>query len=228
MASRHDLPAESQDLTARLADRTSRRWDVHLTSAQLSQLALYLYLLAQWNRTINLTALPLDGYPETTLDRLIGEALAAAKHVQDREGVWFDLGSGGGSPAVPLKVVRPALALTMVESRSRKVAFLGEVVRRLGLEKAVALAERFEKLDSATAGTADLVTVRAVRVDSELLAIAGALLKPGGRLMIFTSVPALRVSSSNRAPSRLLEVSSAPLPGPDSLLRIWELAETGV
>jgi 16S rRNA (guanine527-N7)-methyltransferase len=228
MASRHDLPAESQDLTARLADQAVRRWDVRPTSAQLSQLALYLRLLAQWNRTINLTALPLDGYPETTLDRLIGEALAAARQVQDREGVWVDLGSGGGSPAVPLKVVRPALALTMVESRSRKVAFLGEVVRRLGLEKAVALAERFETLDSATAGTADLITVRAVRVDSELLAIAGALLKPGGRLMIFTSVPALRVTSSNGAPNRLLEVSSAPLPGPDSLLRIWELAEAGV
>jgi hypothetical protein len=109
--------------------------------------ASYLSLLARWNRRINLTALPLgDPVPAATLDKLIVEPLVAAELFPTSEPVWFDLGSGGGSPAIPLRIARPSGSLTMVESRDRKCAFLREAVRTLGLSQTTVLSTRFEEL----------------------------------------------------------------------------------
>jgi len=155
---------------------------------RMVQFETYFRLLCHWNRTINLTALPLAGLPDHTVNRLFIEPLQAAQFVDDAPLVWFDLGSGGGSPAVPLKIVRPLLKLTMVESKSRKAAFLREVVRSLGLTATVVLSMRIEELARSVAvGQADLLTVRAVRVEDDLLRLAGVLLKPGGRLLLFGS-----------------------------------------
>ena len=102
--------------------------------------------------------------------------------------VWVDLGSGGGSPAIPLLVARPGLNLTMIESKSRKGAFLREAVRELGLSgSATVLDKRFEDVacQPRYRQSADLVTVRAVRADDELFSIAAELLKPDGKLHLF-------------------------------------------
>ena len=68
-------------LSLRLADR-ARAAGVVLDAFQLSALERYLELLARWNATINLTALPLNGFPDTTLDRLIGIINRLGSHVE--------------------------------------------------------------------------------------------------------------------------------------------------
>jgi 16S rRNA (guanine527-N7)-methyltransferase len=153
----------------------------------LEPLEAYFRLLLQWNATINLTALPLENPTDETFDRLLIEPLAAARHIPDSPIVWFDLGSGGGSPAIPLKIARPALKLTMIESKTRKAAFLREAVRRLGIPETVVLNDRFEEVarNAETAGSADLVTVRAVKTDTALFETAGLLLKDRGQLLLF-------------------------------------------
>jgi len=157
-----------------------------LSPEQSDLVVRYLQLLARWNQTINLTALPLEDFPPSSLDRLIGEPMAASERVPTT-GKWFDLGSGGGSPAVPLKVLRPGLELTMVESRERKSAFLREIVRELELETADVLCQRFELLGaSVPPGSADLVTVRAVRLDANLVGAGRYLLRSGGTLLMFS------------------------------------------
>ena len=171
----------------KLARRT-RRAKAPITLAMLDPLESYYLLLAQWNAKINLTALPLDPPTDETFDRLLVEPLAAAKHIPTHtQSVWFDLGSGGGSPAIPLKIARPALRLTMIESKERKGAFLREAVRTLELTDAFVETERFEVAAAKSAYTqaADLVTVRAVRADGELFQTAGSMLKIGGRLLMF-------------------------------------------
>jgi len=153
----------------------------------LSPLEAYFRLLAQWNAQINLTSLPLNEPSDAAFDRLLVEPLAAARQVPEVSKVWYDLGSGGGSPAIPLKIARPALKLTMIESKERKAAFLREAVRTVGLAETTVLNERFEETAETpgNAGVADLVTVRAVKTDSELFTTAGLLLNARGRLLLF-------------------------------------------
>jgi 16S rRNA (guanine527-N7)-methyltransferase len=178
----------SLEFRDRLA-RRSRRAKAHLTLSMLEPLEAYFRLLMRWNATINLTALPLESPTDETFDRLLVEPLAAARRISDKPGVWFDLGSGGGSPAIPLKIARPALKLTMIESKTRKAAFLREAVRAIGISEAEVLSDRFENVAVAvgSTGVADLVTVRAVKADPGLFDTAGLLLKNGGRLLLFRS-----------------------------------------
>lgn len=175
----------------------------------LEPLEAYFRLLAQWNAKINLTALPLDVPTDETFDRLFAEPLGASKQVPTHTpSVWFDLGSGGGSPAIPLKIARPALRLTMIESKERKGAFLREAIRALGLNDALVETDRFEAAAAKPqfAGTADLVTVRAVKADAELFEVAGKMLKEGGRLFLFR--PA---HSPSPDPSGFQRVNTFPL-----------------
>ena len=170
-------------LTARAA-----RARVAVTTQEIDQIEKYYRLLTRWNRTINLTSLRLDAPGDSTLDRLLIEPLAAAGSVPDSPGRWIDLGSGGGSPAVPLKIVRPQLTLTMVEARERKAAFLREAARDLALPGVEVMSERLEMLPNRRrdlAGLHTLVTVRAVRIDVSLLSLCRWLLAPGGRLLLF-------------------------------------------
>jgi 16S rRNA (guanine527-N7)-methyltransferase len=199
------------DLASRLAV-LARGSGVAPDERQLRAVEHYLNLLSHWNSTINLTSLTLDGFPDATLNRLIAEPLVASRFVAmrpvaaDREGAehsrlsWADLGSGGGSPAIPLKIVRPDLRLTMVESRERKCAFLREVVRELGLSEASVFAGRMEDTRDVNV---DLITVRGVSWNKVLADTVSRMLASDGRLLVLGS-------SAPRLPGMELEIE-APL-----------------
>jgi len=157
----------------------------------LDKLHAYFDLLSHWNRRINLTSLPLEPPTERTLDRLFIEPLTAAPLIAPSVAVWFDLGSGGGSPAFPLQIVHPIKVLNLVESRDRKAAFLREVIRELGLVDSHVLTTRIESLaeDADGAAAADLVTVRAVRMSAPLFSQLDRLLRPGAQAILFGAAP---------------------------------------
>ena len=145
----------------------------------------YYDLLTKWNARINLTGLQLDPPTDETFDRLLIEPLAAAPYIRAQPTRWFDLGSGGGSPALPLKIVWPAAELLMVESKARKCAFLSEAVRTLGLQRVQVFNLRFDELAARSPEPGQLVTVRAVRPDEALSKTAAQLLAPEGSLLLF-------------------------------------------
>jgi 16S rRNA (guanine527-N7)-methyltransferase len=209
----------SLEFRDRLA-RRARRAKAPISLSMLEPLEAYFQLLSQWNARINLTALPLDPPTDETFDRLLVEPLAASRQIPSHTpSIWFDLGSGGGSPAIPLKIARPALRLTMIESKERKGVFLREVVRTLGLTDTVVQTERFEEVASQPgySGLGDLVTVRAVRADADLFATAGRLLKHDGRLLLFR--PA---HSPSPAPAGFIHANTFPLTdSPPSFLCVY-------
>ena len=103
-------------------------------SADLTQaLETYFDVLALWNRRMNLTAFQLDAPSEAAIERLFLEPLQAAAALRRPVGAMIDVGSGGGSPAIPLCLVLSPARVTLVESRSRKSVFLKEAARKLGL-----------------------------------------------------------------------------------------------
>jgi 16S rRNA (guanine527-N7)-methyltransferase len=176
-----------------------------------ARLIAYFDLLFRWNAKINLTALT---DPDAAIDRLLLEPLAAALALP-REAELIDLGSGGGSPAIPLALALQARRLVMVESKTRKAAFLGEANRVLQLDAAIENS-RFEDVASRGmyGGQLSLVSIRAVRVDRPTLVIAKSFLKPGGQIALFTPIGA----SPAELPDHLRVVNIAHLPGSSHLV----------
>jgi 16S rRNA (guanine527-N7)-methyltransferase len=206
----------------RIAERSAHH-GLAVDGAVLDRFATYAALLARWNRTINLTALPLEGMPDHTVDRLFLEPMAAAAHVPPRPIEWLDFGSGGGSPAIPLKILCPTARLTMVESRSRKAAFLREVIRELDLSDAEALLARVHELVTLRPPhLADLITARGIRLDDGTSLVAGVLLKPDGRLLRFVG-PSDDTATEVTGFERLEDVD---LPTPGARLQLWRPAQT--
>jgi 16S rRNA (guanine527-N7)-methyltransferase len=175
-----------RETIARLSRRISKAGG-KASSAQVTNLAAYVELLARWNKKINLTALPVEPLSDEAVDRLIVEPVLGARRLRPSEKVVIDVGTGGGSPAIPLAIMSPDVRLDMVEVKVRKCAFLREVVRQLGLKGASVENCRVEELLSRSEyhEAVDVVTVRAVRPDRRLLMAIQAFLKPGGRLFWF-------------------------------------------
>jgi len=86
-----------------------------------------------------------------------------------------------------MKLAVPELSLRMVESKTRKAAFLREVIRSLDLSETIVEAVRFEELliRPAMHDSADVVTMRAVRVDQKTLTELQSFIRPGGLLFLF-------------------------------------------
>ena len=101
---------------------------------------------------------------------------------------FLHLGSGGGSPAIPLRILRGDGHLILVESRAKKAAFLREAIRTVGLEATAVAEMRVEDLvREYSAGQASLVTVRGLRLDSVVSSVSAALLRPGGQMFVFAT-----------------------------------------
>jgi len=110
---------------------------------QVLQIQQYIEILLTWNEKISLTAIrdPLE-----MLYRHFCESMYAAGAIQGRGGRLADVGSGGGFPGLPLKIIRPDLRVFLVESNLKKATFLAEVVRELGLNDTQVLVRRYEEL----------------------------------------------------------------------------------
>jgi 16S rRNA (guanine527-N7)-methyltransferase len=176
------LARDADDWRKRIA-RRARRTNLDPGPAQVEAHAQFLALLSAWNARMNLTALT---DRDEAVDRLILEPVAASRHLSGAQAL-LDVGSGGGSPAIPLKIQLPTASLRMVESKIRKGAFLREAARRLQLSEVRVESRRFEELitDATIHECCDVVTIRAVRVQLTTLISIQAFLKPGGRLALF-------------------------------------------
>jgi 16S rRNA (guanine527-N7)-methyltransferase len=166
--------------------RRARKGGLQLSAELLARLEAYFRLLGAWNAKINLTALDLERDPDKAVDRLLIEPLVAAKYLDEKVATAIDIGSGGGSPAIPMKLACPLVSFTLVEAKTRKCAFLREAGRQLGVELRVETA-RFEMLLARPEfhEAFDACTMRAVRVEPKVLLGLQAFLKPGGQFMLF-------------------------------------------
>ena len=193
-------------LSDRLLERAALA-GIALPSRLAASLLLYYDVLSRWNAKMNLTSLR---DVDEAFDRLLLEPVAAASALP--AGIrLMDLGSGGGSPAIPLALALESSELVMVESKSRKAAFLREASRAVDLRARVE-SVRFEDLVTRAeyAGQMHVVSMRAVRMDAPSLQAAAAFAAPTGLIALFVAtgtevvpVPGtqdpLRISLLNKA-----------------------------
>jgi 16S rRNA (guanine527-N7)-methyltransferase len=151
-------------------------WAARLEAAGVGKelvepLGRFLALLAHWSRVVDLTA-------RRSADEVIrADVLAslAALEFLPGEGRLVDIGSGNGFPAIPLLVARRGLEGTLLEPRERRWAFLGEVVRELGLPARVVR----ESAERHGEGGYEVLTVRGV-AEGQWRGEVERLLAPGG------------------------------------------------
>ncbi len=107
-------------------------YKITFTENQYEQFQKYFELLAEWNEKMNLTA-------------ITDESGVALKHFADslsllnfvdipQNSSLADVGTGAGFPGVVLKIARPDIKLTLIDSLNKRLVFLGEVCAQLGIE----------------------------------------------------------------------------------------------
>lgn len=99
--------------------------------------------LIKWNRKTNLTTItdPIEVASNHFLDSLV-----PARFMPPNAAKLLDIGSGGGFPGIPLKVLLPELSVTLIDASRKKVNFLKHVLRTLKLDDIEALHIRAEDL----------------------------------------------------------------------------------
>jgi 16S rRNA (guanine527-N7)-methyltransferase len=167
--------------------RKARKAGLSISAELAEGLEAYYRLLELWNEKINLTALPLRDAPDSAMERLLIEPLLAAKFLPGPDCRIIDIGTGGGSPAIPVKLSIPGIQMWMVEAKTRKCAFLREAIRQLALFDTVVENSRYEELLTRPDlhEAMDVVTVRAVRVEIRVLLGLQAFARPGGQIFLF-------------------------------------------
>jgi len=120
----------------------ARAFDLDLDRRHTDLFAAHARELLHWNKTTNLTTIT-DPF-EVAVKHFV-DSLAPARLISPGAAL-LDIGSGGGFPGIPLKLVIPSMAVTLIDASRKRVNFLKHVIRTLNLEGIQALHIRAEDL----------------------------------------------------------------------------------
>lgn len=153
---------------------------VTITDDIKEKLNLYGNLLLEWNEKINLTAIT---EPQDVLFKHFYDCILFLKHVKvPKNATLVDVGTGAGFPGMVLKIVRPDVDVTLLDSLNKRLIFLNEVIEKLGLTGIKTVHSRAEDAGSSKIHREnyDIATARAVANLPVLLEYCTPLVKVGG------------------------------------------------
>ncbi|MBN4067728.1 16S rRNA (guanine(527)-N(7))-methyltransferase RsmG [Alkaliphilus transvaalensis] len=121
-----------------------RQMGILITDKQIEKMMEFKKIVLDWNKKMNLTSIKneRDFIIKHLLDSISCLTIDEVKNEQK----IIDIGTGAGFPSIPLKILLPETELTLLDSSSKKIGFLEEVCRSLGLEKIEAIHGRAEEL----------------------------------------------------------------------------------
>lgn len=106
--------------------------NVTLNDTQISQFEKYYQLLIEWNEKMNLTAIT---EPTEVAIKHFYDSITFLFHTDIKEsGKVIDVGTGAGFPGIPLKIMRPDIQLTLLDSLNKRLIFLQEVCDNIGID----------------------------------------------------------------------------------------------
>ena len=159
----------------------ARELGIELTGQQTERFLDYLDCIKLWNKKINLTGIKDES--QMVINHFL-DSISILPFISENSKL-LDIGSGAGLPGIPLKIVMPSLEVTLLESGGKKVFFMREVIRRLGLQKTHAIFGRAEDIGNGVArGYFDFVVSRGVAKVGKLLELGAPYLGQGGKMML--------------------------------------------
>lgn len=152
----------------------------------------YCEFLLQENEKYNLTAITDN---EAVWEKHFADSLLGAEFVP-RNATLCDVGSGAGFPAIPLKIARPDIAVTLVDSLEKRVNFQNMLCERLGVT-ATCIHSRAEDFAQAHSEHFDVATARAVAPLPILLEYTAQIVKIGGLVLAYKTDDAELATATN-------------------------------
>jgi len=168
----------------------------------------YLSELKKWNRAYSITSIREDR--EVVINHFLDSALYLMA-MDDNVRSLADIGSGGGFPGVPVKILRPELEVHLVEPNRKKASFLRMLSGRLGLNGVTVHEKRMEQLSGILV---DAAVTRALFSATELYESASGIVSDGGRLVLSKGP---KYEEELRDVSFMYEVLDIALPFSDAL-----------
>jgi 16S rRNA (guanine527-N7)-methyltransferase len=147
-----------------------------VSEQQQKKLVAYVELIAKWNKAFNLTSVR---DPADMISRHILDSLAILPYLEG--GSLLDVGTGAGLPGIPVAILKPEMAVTLLDSNSKKTRFLQQVKAELKLENITVIHSRVEEADLPKF---DLVTARAFSTIDDIIDLAGRHCDDAGCLVL--------------------------------------------
>lgn len=158
---------------------------IELSEKQIGQFNTYYKRLVEWNEKINLTAVTEQ---EEVYLKHFYDSITPLFYADIEEGASLcDVGAGAGFPSIPMKIIRPDLKITIVDSLNKRINFLNELTAALGLDKIRLVHDRAETFGNHKADARhmfDVVTARAVAQLNVLSELCLPLVRTGGQFIV--------------------------------------------
>lgn len=158
---------------------------IELSTKQIGQFNTYYKMLVEWNEKINLTAVTEQ---EEVYLKHFYDSITPLFYADIEEGASLcDVGAGAGFPSIPMKIIRPDLKITIVDSLNKRINFLNELTAALGLDKIRLVHDRAETFGNHKADARhmfDVVTARAVAQLNVLSELCLPLVRTGGQFIV--------------------------------------------
>ena len=167
------------EIDVALAD-LARKWSFAMTSDISSRVSVYIDLLLEWNRRVNLTG---AGSVGEVLGDHLPDSFALSRFSPEGADV-VDIGAGGGLPGIPFAILRPDCRVTLIEPRAKRVAFLNTATRMCNCRNTTVVRSRLEEYESSGFSVA---VSRATFAPEEWLEVGPGLLAHGGRIVLLTT-----------------------------------------
>lgn len=181
--------------------------NIELSNEQYQQLLAYVVLLDKWNKVYNLTSVR---DPSEMISRHILDSLVILPYLIGK--TLLDVGTGAGLPGIPIAIVKPDMAVTLLDSNSKKTRFLQQAKAELNLSNVTVVHGRVEQ---AELPKFDTVTARAFSTIDDIIDLAGRHCDDAGCLLLMKGVYPEAELKAVKDGFHLQDVMSLTVPGCD-------------
>lgn len=120
---------------------SAKKIDIILSDEQVNKFYKYMNLLIEWNKKINLTAIT---EPKDIILKHFIDSMTISRYIKDSDRI-IDVGTGAGFPGIPIKIIKEENEIVLLDSLNKRISFLNEVIKELGLNNINCIHSRAEE-----------------------------------------------------------------------------------